>query len=187
MGHCIRARLLVDSSLGPIECVASLHYRVLYVSQMTHVDIPQPIPIRYTLLCVGYSLLATCKSPFLVDLKHAFQDEENLYLLMTFMGGGDLDWFVRTHGAVQEKNMAFYAAEILLGLEAIHRQNYIYRDLKPKNILLDHQGTFIQRCEGLHAVSRSCCVRVRTYVHSTCKLVFKNTHFCICFQIHELI
>eukprot|EP00455_Lapot_gusevi_P005021 TRINITY_DN1211_c0_g1_i3.p1 TRINITY_DN1211_c0_g1~~TRINITY_DN1211_c0_g1_i3.p1 ORF type:complete len:305 (-),score=75.32 TRINITY_DN1211_c0_g1_i3:136-1020(-) len=34
----------------------------------------------------------------------------------------------------------FYAAEMLLALEDIHRAGYIYRDLKPENVLLDEFG-----------------------------------------------
>lgn len=31
-------------------------------------------------------------------------------------------------------------AEVLLALEALHRNNIIFRDLKPANILLDDEG-----------------------------------------------
>jgi serine/threonine protein kinase len=33
-----------------------------------------------------------------------------------------------------------YAAEILLGVEALHKEKIIYRDLKPENIVLDKSG-----------------------------------------------
>ena len=39
-----------------------------------------------------------------------------------------------------ENEARYYIAETILGLDAIHRENYIYRDLKPENILLDLDG-----------------------------------------------
>ena len=33
-----------------------------------------------------------------------------------------------------------YVSEILLALETLHRNNIIYRDLKPENVVLDSEG-----------------------------------------------
>jgi len=39
-----------------------------------------------------------------------------------------------------EKEAKFYAAEIILALEAMHDSGFIYRDIKPENILIDAEG-----------------------------------------------
>jgi len=41
---------------------------------------------------------------------------------------------------MSEREARFYAAEMLLGIEAIHKLNYVYRDLKLENVLLDAEG-----------------------------------------------
>lgn len=46
-------------------------------------------------------------------------------------------------GGFEEKRVQFYAAEIILGLQHLHRERILYRDLKPENILLDDYGIFI--------------------------------------------
>lgn len=39
-----------------------------------------------------------------------------------------------------EEESRFYTAEILLALSSVHELNYIHRDLKPDNILIDANG-----------------------------------------------
>lgn len=41
---------------------------------------------------------------------------------------------------LNENEARFFVAEAILGLKAIHKANYIYRDLKPENLLLDFDG-----------------------------------------------
>ena len=42
--------------------------------------------------------------------------------------------------AMTESDIQFYAAEIILGLEAIHNAQIVHNDLKPENVLLDESG-----------------------------------------------
>jgi len=43
-------------------------------------------------------------------------------------------------GIFMEDTACFYLAEIICGLEHLHKEGIIYRDLKPENILLDVKG-----------------------------------------------
>lgn len=47
--------------------------------------------------------------------------------------GGDLHYHLSQHGVFSEKEMRFYAAEIILGLEHMHNRFVVYRDLKVNN------------------------------------------------------
>ena len=39
-----------------------------------------------------------------------------------------------------EEESRFYVAEMISAIESVHSMNYIHRDLKPDNILLDQNG-----------------------------------------------
>ena len=79
-------------------------------------------------------------SPYIVALHYAFQNPDRLYFIMDFCNGGELFYHLRKEIRFSEKRTKFYAAEITLALEALHKAGIIYRDLKPENVLLDQDG-----------------------------------------------
>mmetsp|Transcript_34400 Transcript_34400/g.60284 ORF Transcript_34400/g.60284 Transcript_34400/m.60284 type:complete len:398 (+) Transcript_34400:48-1241(+) len=77
---------------------------------------------------------------FLVRLHYAFQTPDKLFMVMDFAAGGELFMHIRENNYLSEERTKFYAAEILLALDWLHRKGVIYRDLKPENVLLDKDG-----------------------------------------------
>lgn len=75
-----------------------------------------------------------------MDLKYSFQDDSYLYLVMSYLAGGDLMTLLMKKDILTESESRFYIAEIVLAVDSIHKANYIHRDLKPDNILIDNQG-----------------------------------------------
>ncbi|XP_013781792.2 G protein-coupled receptor kinase 1-like [Limulus polyphemus] len=87
------------------------------------------------------SLVSTgAACPFIVCMTYAFQTPDKLCFILDLMNGGDLHYHLSQHGVFTEQEMRFYAAEVILGLEHMHRRYVVYRDLKPANILLDEHG-----------------------------------------------
>ena len=85
-------------------------------------------------------ILAKINHPFIVSLYFAFQDEKKLYLITEFMQGGELFYHLHRERFFSNERTQFYAAEIVLALDHLHKNNCIYRDLKPENVLLDKDG-----------------------------------------------
>lgn len=85
-------------------------------------------------------ILQTIKSPFLVHLIYAFQTADKLYMVLDYMGGGELFFWLKRDKKFSEGRARLYAAEIALGIQALHNADIVYRDLKPENLLLDVEG-----------------------------------------------
>lgn len=85
-------------------------------------------------------ILFEVRHPYIVRLRYAFQSEDKLYLVTDYYNGGTLFYHLRKSRHFSEERARFYAAELLLALDHLHKQNIIYRDLKLENVLMDHQG-----------------------------------------------
>jgi len=85
-------------------------------------------------------ILAYIKHPFIISIEYAFQNTENLFLVLEYASGGDLADILFLEKRFCEDRAKIYAAEILLALEELHKRDIIYRDLKPANIVLDSEG-----------------------------------------------
>ncbi|KAH0469015.1 hypothetical protein IEQ34_002247 [Dendrobium chrysotoxum] len=86
------------------------------------------------------NLLAEVDSACIVKLYCSFQDDEYLYLIMEYLPGGDMMTLLMRKDTLTEDEAMFYVAETVLAIESIHKHNYIHRDIKPDNLLLDRNG-----------------------------------------------
>ncbi|CAK8570671.1 unnamed protein product [Lathyrus sativus] len=86
------------------------------------------------------NLLAEVDSNCIVKLYCSFQDDEYLYLIMEYLPGGDMMTLLMRKDILTEDEARFYIGETVLAIESIHKHNYIHRDIKPDNLLLDRSG-----------------------------------------------
>ncbi|KAL2917631.1 hypothetical protein HK105_202918 [Polyrhizophydium stewartii] len=85
-------------------------------------------------------LLESLENPFIVNLRYAFQDDENMFMVLDVALGGDLRYHLLRIGSFPEDTLRIYAAEIGLALQYLHSLRIMHRDLKPDNLLLDENG-----------------------------------------------
>jgi serine/threonine kinase 38 len=97
--------------------------------------------------------MSKVKSPWIVELKASFQDNDYLYLVMEYVQGGDLMNILIKKDILTEEEARFYIAEIILAVESIHKLDCIHRDIKPDNILIDKDGHIKLTDFGLAKIS----------------------------------
>ena len=86
------------------------------------------------------TLLTKLKHNFIVNMLQAFQDRDNLFLVMDLMTGGDLRYHICRKHTFTEQEARFFAACIFTALEYLHSKKVIHRDIKPENIVFDERG-----------------------------------------------
>uniref|UniRef100_A0A8C1Z054 protein kinase C n=1 Tax=Cyprinus carpio TaxID=7962 RepID=A0A8C1Z054_CYPCA len=86
-----------------------------------------------------FETINVSRHPFLVNLYGCFQTLDHVCFVMEYSPGGDL--MTHIHNSIfSERQARFYSACVLLGLEFLHQNRIVYRDLKLDNLLMDSDG-----------------------------------------------
>ncbi|KAJ0962325.1 hypothetical protein J5N97_030153 [Dioscorea zingiberensis] len=87
-------------------------------------------------------VLAALDHPFLPTLYARLDASHYACFLIDYCPGGDLHSLLRRQPRhrLPLSSARFYAAEVLLALEYLHALGFLYRDLKPENVLLRADG-----------------------------------------------
>ncbi|AEO58038.1 hypothetical protein MYCTH_2305012 [Thermothelomyces thermophilus ATCC 42464] len=82
------------------------------------------------------------KHPNIVNFLDAFlmDNDKELWVVMEYMEGGALTDVIENNPVITEEQISTICLETCQGLEHLHSQNIIHRDIKSDNVLLDARG-----------------------------------------------
>lgn len=137
--HFVLLRCVGKGAFGKVRMVQHKQTRELYA--LKYINKTKCVKMKAVANIIQERrLLEEIDHPFVVNLRYAFQDDENCFFVLDLMLGGDLRFHLERLGSLPEDTVRFYVAEIASALSFLHENKIMHRDLKPDNILLDERG-----------------------------------------------
>jgi eukaryotic-like serine/threonine-protein kinase len=85
--------------------------------------------------------VARLSHPNIVHVIDAGEDESRPYIVFEYIDGETLKERIRRLGRLEIPEAVAYCVEIARALGAAHATHVVHRDVKPQNVLIDHDGT----------------------------------------------
>ena len=88
-----------------------------------------------------FIIISNVYHPFIIELKGINNTNPvTLNFLYEYIPGGNLNTLLKMKKRFSIKESKFYLASIITAFDYLHKKNYIYRDLRPQNILINKDG-----------------------------------------------
>ena len=86
--------------------------------------------------------LSELKSPYVTQYLGTLVEDVSMWIVMEYCGGGSCADLLRLcyRQGLPEQKVSFIVKNVLLGLDYLHSQQKIHRDIKADNILLTESG-----------------------------------------------
>ncbi len=86
------------------------------------------------------NILSHLNKNFISELYFYFLTDTKIIFVLPFYQGGDLLNFIQKKIKIDEDLLRFYAVQIAYMLNELHKNNIMYRDIKPENLMINNDG-----------------------------------------------
>lgn len=86
------------------------------------------------------SILLQIDHPFIMKLVKSLKDSKAIYFLLEYVKGKELFDVIREIGLLNKQQTQFYGCSIMCAVDYLHKGKFIYRDIKPENIIVNEKG-----------------------------------------------
>lgn len=148
IGPCRVLQFLGRGGMGEVYLAEHLRLETRVALKVLPPD--QVKPGRVDRFLKEAKLAARINHPNVVTIHDVGQDQGHYYIVMQYVDGRNLQEYLRIQGGPlpcrAALNIARHAAK---GVEAVHKQGLIHRDVKPANIMLSEQSRVLLMDFGL--------------------------------------
>jgi cGMP-dependent protein kinase len=81
-------------------------------------------------------ILLKIDHPFIMKMVKSLKDEHDVYFLTEYIRGKEMWDVLRDIGLLNKEQSLFYACSLMIAVDYLHKRKFIYRDIKPENIIL---------------------------------------------------
>lgn len=137
---CQPVRLLGEGTFGTVVLVRELSTGQLFAAKVmskSQLVVSQQLD---SIVTERQVLREAGPHPFIVECHSGFQTRDAVVLVLEYVSGGDMYDLLKMHGCLTEDQARFYLAEITVAVAELHRHDFVFRDLKLENILIDEKG-----------------------------------------------
>ena len=84
-----------------------------------------------------------CQHPDIPLVYEFFEENNTVYIIMALISGKSLYDILKKKGILSETKIKHYFIQVAEALKVVHENNFLHRDIKPDNILIDNQDRAI--------------------------------------------
>lgn len=127
-------------TFGSVYVAINLDSTQLMAVKEIRLQDPKMIPTVVAQIRDEMSVLQVLDHPNVVQYFGIEPHRDKVYIFMEYCSGGSLGALLE-HGRIEDETVIqVYALQLVEGLAYLHEASVVHRDIKPDNILLDHNG-----------------------------------------------